>query len=319
MAGRDNPFKPPEDTTYTKETTKVNPGDVLKATVEEVAIPVTQGQITYRGDAALLAGGGSANGTASGVNNGRGGTTTANTIIDQKVAWDIAQSHFFTVQIYSPSNKYYPHPTGLHDKQGKAFAFASGHGVWENYIPIKSMSFNYVSYDNMSIPVNILGDFPLLNKKRVTVINFSCYDMDDDRIELALKYWEDQCFPGSYVEYLDNIKAKLTYTSYDVTGRKNFIREIEVIPSGTVSVSRAYDENAAKILNFSVIAVGVVGASIDNMSGMARTGRNGRGGSAQEIAEIGYGDGSEYKGLLYERNVKAVIPGYDEKYKVQVT
>ena len=313
---RENPFKPPEDSTNTK---KINPGDVLKATVEEV-VPYTEGSISYYGDAAKIATGtGFGNGFGNGVNNGRGGVTNANTVIDQKVAWDIAQSHFFTVQIYSPSNNYYAHPTGLHDKYGKAFAFASGKGTWENYIPLKNMSFNYVSFDNMTIPVNILGDFPLLNRKRVTVITFSCYDMDDDRIEMALKYWEDQCFPGSYVEYLDNIKAKLTYCSYDVTGRKNFSREIEVIPSGSMSVSRSYEENAAKILNFSVVAVGVVGASIDNISGMARTGRNGRGGSVQEIAEIGYGDGSEYKGLLYERNVKAVIPGYDEKYKVQVT
>ena len=171
------------------------------------------------------------------------------------------------------------------------------------------MNFNYTSYDNMSIPLHILGDFPLLYRKKVTSIGFSCYDMDDDRIELALKAWENQCFPGSCVEYLDNIKAKLTYTSYDVKGRKNFTISLEVIPTGVVSVGRSYEENSAKFLNFGVVAVGFPGAN-------ASMGSESQG-KGLRYGELGYGGTGEVD-IVYVRDVSAVIPNYDEYYKVQV-
>ena len=310
MAGRDNPFKPPEDTTYTKETTKVNPGDLLKATVEEVVLPVTQGAITYNGDAARLANG---SGTLT-QGAGKGGYSKGNDIVGQLFSWDIAQSHYFTVQIYSPRNPDYPYPTGLHDKQGKPFSFCSGQGTWKDYIPLKSMNFNYTSYDNMSLPLHILGDFPLLHRKKVTTIQFSCYDMDDDRIELALKAWENQCFPGACVEYLDNIKAQLTYTSYDVKGKKNFSISFEVIPTGTVSVSRGYEENSAKFLTFSVVAVGAPGVNAN----MGAAGGKGNVGRAFTYGELGYGGPGEVD-YVYELSVQGAIPQYSEKYKVQVT
>lgn len=212
--------------------------------------------------------------------------------------WDIAQSHFFTVQIYSKpyeGGKNYAKATGLHDINGNPFNFASGQGTYKDYLPIKSMNFSYTSYDNMSIPLAVLGDFPLLHRKKVSTINFSCYDMDQDVIESALRYWEKQCFPeDKYVEYLDNIKAKLTYRSYDVTGKLTFERILEVIPTSSVSVSRSYEENGAKLLNFSVIAVGYPGAS-------------GRVSSGGIIRERGYGDGNEYADLVYEKQVGAAI------------
>ena len=209
--------------------------------------------------------------------------------------WDIAQSHFFTVQIYSKPTSTYGKATGLHDKNGKPFNFASGQGTYKDYLPIKSMNFTYTSYDNMSIPLAVLGDFPLLHRKKVTTINFTCYDMDQDVIEDALRYWEMQCFPeNKYVEYLDNIKATLTYTSYDVTGKKTFVRTLDVIPTNQVSVSRSYEENGAKLLNFSVIAVGTTGAN-SKVSG---------GGI---IKERGYGDGNEWANLVYEKQIGAAI------------
>ena len=106
--------------------------------------------------------------------------------------WDIAQSHFFTVQIYGVNEQ--GQGTGIHYLNGSPIAFASGEGVYNDYIPIKSMNFNYTSYDNMSIPLGIFGDFPLLHRKKVTSISFSCYDTDQDIIEKALTYWEQQCF-----------------------------------------------------------------------------------------------------------------------------
>ena len=195
--------------------------------------------------------------------------------------WDIAQSHFFTVQI-----------SQLLDKNGKTFSFASGQGTYKDYVPIKSMNLTYTSYDNMSVPFNIFGDLPLLHRKSVSTIAFSCYDIDQDVIEMALRAWENRCFPeGRYVAYLDDIKATFKYRSYDVTGKMNFEKEFLVIPASGVSVSRSYEENAAKMLNFSLAVVGLPGASASSGRGL-------------RIAEYGYGDGYESADILYEKNTE---------------
>lgn len=269
-----------------RKITKAILGD---GTATGVTPPITQGEITYEGGAArLFQLQVSKSDAPKGVSNG---------ISDPIDFWDIAQSHFFTVQIYSPSNPGYPHATGLHDKNGQPFSFCSGEGTYRDYIPIKSMNFSYTSYDNMTLPVNIFGDFPLLHRKKMTTVNFSCYDMDQDVIELALKYWENQCFPENCVEYLDCIKATLKYRSYDVTGKLNFEKCLSVIPTGQVSVSRSYEENAAKLLNFSVVVVGATGVSAKSR----------RAGSGYIIKERGYGDGNEYADLTYEKTIGMAI------------
>ena len=242
--------------------------------------PVTEGNITYSGETALKFDLNLEENTFLLKATDAGG--------DVMDWWDIAQSHFFTVQIYNSKNG-----AGLHDINGEPFMFSSGEGTYKDYIPIKSMTFNYTAYDNMNIPFGIFGDFPLLHKKKVTSINFSCYDIDQDAIEKALRYWEQQCFPqGMYVAYLDDVTATLKYTSYDVKGRENFTRILEVIPASTVSVSRSYEDNAAKLLNFSVVAVGAPGASANN----------GEMATNDVIRRRGYGDINEHANRSYNPN-----------------
>lgn len=249
---------------------------------------MSQGDITYYGDAAELVKPADKYGSSPSYKSSNGNPLDF---------WDISQSHFFTVQIYTPASEKpgYGKATGLHDRNGKPFMFASGEGTYKDYLPIKTMNFSYTSYDNMTIPLAVLGDFPLLHRKKVTTINFSCYDMDQDVIETALRYWEQQCFPGDkYVEYLDNAKATLKYTSYDVTGKWNFVRVLDVIPTGAVTVSRSYEENGAKLLNFSVMAVGYPG-----MSGKVSSG-------GLTIKERGLGDGNDNADLTYEKKVNLI-------------
>lgn len=257
--------------------------DTLRSSTEA---SVTDGELTYYGDSTKAFNLSAEKSYSPPTNTDAGG--------DMMDWWDIAQSHFFTVQIYSSKNN----GVGLHDENGLAFNFASGEGTYKNYIPIKSMNFNYTTYDNMNIPFGIFGDFPLLHKKKVTSISFTCYDIDQDAIEKALRYWEQQCFPkGMYAAYLSDVAAELKYTSYDVKGRVNFTKILEVIPASSVSVSRSYEENAAKLLNFSVVAVGAPGAA-------ATTGESASNGL---IAERGYGDGNYNPNRVYETNITSVL------------
>ena len=257
-------------------------GKAINNAVIGTTPPITQGELTYFGDSSLTLTGGIQKTEEEDRKTSGGG--------DPIEYWDIAQSHFFTVQIYGNGQN---GATGLHDEKGAPFNFASGHGQYKDYIPIKTMNFNYTSYDNLNIPFGIFGDFPLLHRKKVTSISFTCYDIDQDAIEKALKYWEQQCFPqGKYVAYLDDVKATLKYTSYDVKGRHNFTRVLEVIPAQSVSVSRSYEENGAKMLNFSVVAVGAPGYSA-----------NGDG----SLKERGYGDGNESANRRYEMRTSIIV------------
>ena len=162
-------------------------------------------------------------------------------IKDSLFLQDIAQSHHFTVCLKGFSMSKFRVPGG----------------TFSDFLPVKSINLNYTSYENMSIPVSIFGDFPLLNKKRVSTISLTCYDMDDNRLEHELREWENQCFPkGRFVAYMDKIAKEFIYSGYNVKGKETLKVSFRVIPSGNVSVSRDYSVNDAKLVNFSLVCVG---------------------------------------------------------------
>lgn len=270
-----------------------NIAKALMGTATGVTPSITQGEITYTGDSAARLFNLQVSATDA-------PSATSNGISDPIAYWDIAQSHFFTVQIYSSAadtaSRGYNQATGLHDLKGNPFSFCSGEGTYRDYVPIKTMNFNYTNYDNMTLPVNIFGDFPLLHRKKMTTINISCYDMDQDVIERALKYWENQCFPNNCVEYMDCVKADFKYRSYDVTGKMNFEQVLEVIPTGAVSTNRSYEENAPKMLNFSLIVVGASG----------KTAKGPKAGAGPVLKERGLGDGNERADYTYEKKVSLI-------------
>lgn len=153
---------------------------------------------------------------------------------------DIAQSHHFTVEL-----------SGIQ-------SFSTPGGSFSNFLPVKNIQIAHTSYENMNIPVAIFGDFPILSRKRVSTIQITCQDRDDDIIERQLRAWKSSCFPqGKYVAYMSNITKKLTYRSYDVKGKENKAAKVEVsvIPTGNLSVTRDYSDNGAKLINFSVVCV----------------------------------------------------------------
>ena len=169
-------------------------------------------------------------------------TQVQSTPTDPK-AWaiDIAQSHHFTVLLEGMLN------------------FNTPEKSFNKFLPVKTMQLTYTSYENMNIPLAIFGDFPLLNKKRVSTIQLTCYDKDNDELERQLRAWESACFPkGRYVAYLSNIVKALTYRSYNVKGQENkgSYKRMYVIPSGNLVVSRDYSANDAKMITFSLVCVG---------------------------------------------------------------
>lgn len=153
---------------------------------------------------------------------------------------DIAQSHHYTVQLQGFKAYHTPE---------KSFS---------EFLPVKSIQLNQTSYENMTIPLSIFGDFPLLNRKRVSTISITCFDEDTNIIEKQLRAWEKSCFPSNkYVAYMSDIARKFTYIGYNVKGQRTLGPiNMYVIPSGNISVSRDYSANDAKLLTFTLVCVG---------------------------------------------------------------
>lgn len=183
---------------------------------------------------------------------------------------DIAQSHHFTVTLEELNLK--------SDVSRKVPIFKAPGNKLGDFLPVKSIQLNYTSYENMSIPLAIFGDFPLLSRKRASTISLTCYDEDTHQLEYALSIWEAQCFPQNrYVAYMDDIARKLVYRGFQVDGTKTLEVTRIVIPNGNVSVTREYGSNGEKLLTFGLICIGngtdcQVGGTAGRVPGVTKAG-----------------------------------------------
>lgn len=178
-------------------------------------------------------------------------TTTTSTPAKSDNEWviDIAQSHHFTIEIKdAPNHK---------SLSGNLLSYRAPDNTYSNFLPVKNMSLSYSGFENMSIPLSIFGDFQLMQRKRLEMISLSCYDEDTHTLEHNLQLWNEECFPqGKYVAYMDEVVKELIYRGYTVDGRESLNVRRFVILSGPIQVSRDYEENGAKIINFSLACVG---------------------------------------------------------------
>ncbi len=207
-----------------------------------VNMDVAIGNGPYNGNLPGISGSGSGNGIGygSGTDSGSGGSKASTAPAQSGISHlDIAQSHHFVIEL------------------GGFTHYRTPAGSFTKFLPVKSISLNHTSYENMSIPLSVLGDLPLLNRKRLTSLSLTCFDMDNNKLEGELMTWENQCFPkNKFVAYLDDVARELIYRGYNVKGKQTLERRMYVIPSGGVSVSRDYSANDAKLISFNLIAVG---------------------------------------------------------------
>ena len=153
---------------------------------------------------------------------------------------DIAQSHFFKVQI-----------TGLENKNMR-------HKVYDDFLPVSNVSFLQRGIVNMSLPLGIFADLPIAHKKKVTVINITMYDTDDDFYQRKLQEWYDNTTvdEDGYVGYIDDIVRELTLVSYNTKGKENFRERYSVLLADDMKIDRSTEANGFKMISFSVAIVG---------------------------------------------------------------
>ena len=168
---------------------------------------------------------------------------------------DIAQSRYFTVTLNNPDgSSIFPHlkiPKSIRESNNNVTGFDDNY-----FLPVKSINVQDTSFDSLSIPVATFSDVPLMNKKRTCVIQLTCYDIDNDVIERALRRWKNSCFVGNRVVYLSDIYKDFTYKSYNVSGKLNYSVLYYVVLTGAISVSRDYEGNGEKLVTFSLATVG---------------------------------------------------------------
>lgn len=183
------------------------------------------------------------NDQAKALMGGEGGNSQEAPVISGSyITHDISQSHHFRINIDKI-------PVEFNSK------------VFGNFLPVKSISFDEITFENLTIPVGIFGDFPIMQKRRLGRFSLSLYDPAGDEIEKSLQIWENLCFPqGKYVNYLSEIVGKMKYASYSVDGTLNSELSFYVLPTDSHRISRGYEENALKLIQFSLVVVGVVGA-----------------------------------------------------------
>ena len=202
----------------------------------EISYKTKNGNLVGHLEEAAFIGTGVGNGTGNGVGTGISNT---NHVEDGISKLDIAQSHHFTVSLEGFTQYLTPQKT------------------FSKFLPVKSINLVHTSYESMSIPLAIFGDFPLLNRKRLASIALTCFDLDNNKLEKELMVWEAQCFPkNKFVAYMSDIAREFIYRGYNVKGQQTIERRMFVIPSGGVSVGRDYSANDAKLISFNLIAVG---------------------------------------------------------------
>lgn len=214
---------------------------------------------------------GTGSGSGSGIYTGSGISSAPS--VDGISELDIAQSHHFTIELAGFTHYRTPK---------KSFT---------KFLPVKSINLIHTSYESMTIPLAIFGDFPLLNRKRLTAISLTCFDMDNNKLEKELMAWESQCFPKEkFVAYMEDIARELIYRGYNVKGQQTIERRVYVIPSGGVSVPRDYSANDAKLISFNVIAVG---------NGVSSASGSGGGINGGDIPIVDHGGGALTEGGSY--------------------
>lgn len=136
-----------------------------------------------------------------------------------------------------------------------SYKVSSGYG---RFLPIKSVSVTESGISTLTLPLGIFADFPIAHRKKISRINITIVDTDDDWYEQQLRKWYQQTIPdeGGYVGYMSDIIRGLTFTSYNTKGNKNFDRKLWVMLVDDMQYNRDYETNGFKEISFSVAVVG---------------------------------------------------------------
>lgn len=198
---------------------------------------------------------------------------------------DISQSAYFTMLIdgfeYGRFHSSYMSTTtsandGRRDnyfnRSNNAFDFGkpSNSTGFENFtqngsiywMPLKSLQYTQGSIETMSVAVGAFADLQLPFRKHSPTFTVEMYDARNDFFEMKLREWHNMSvLTEGYVPVLESICRKVQIRSWATNGECNSLTECQCILADDINVTRSYDGNDLKLIQFKLIVVGWGGSA----------------------------------------------------------
>lgn len=130
------------------------------------------------------------------------------------------------------------------------------------WMPLKSLQYTQGSIETMSVAVGAFADLQLPFRKHSPTFTVEMYDARNDFFEMKLREWHNMSvLTEGYVPVLESICRKVTIRSWATNGECNSVTECQCILADDINVTRSYDGNDLKLIQFKLIVVGWGGAS----------------------------------------------------------
>lgn len=166
---------------------------------------------------------------------------------------DMQQSAYFTMLIEGfEYNRYHANIKSATSSMGN---FDRNEMIY--WLPLKSMQYSEGGMENLNIPCGVFADLPLPFRKHCPTLTCECYDHRSDFFEMKLREWHTQSVvTQGFVPVLDSIVRNVEIRSYATNGEINSHQVCQCILVDDISVSRSYEDNGLKSIQFKLIVVG---------------------------------------------------------------
>ena len=148
--------------------------------------------------------------------------------------------------------------TGFEDQytlpDGSVVKARNGSIYW---MPLKSLSYNQGSIETANISVGAFADLHLPFRKHSPTLSVEMYDARNDFFEMKLREWHNMSvLTEGFVPVLESICKKVQIRSWATNGECNSLTECQCILADDINVTRSYDGNDLKLIQFKLIVVG---------------------------------------------------------------
>ena len=125
------------------------------------------------------------------------------------------------------------------------------------WMPLKSLSYNQGSIETANISVGAFADLHLPFRKHSPTLSVEMYDARNDFFEMKLREWHNMSvLTEGFVPVLESICKKVQIRSWATNGECNSLTECQCILADDINVTRSYDGNDLKLIQFKLIVVG---------------------------------------------------------------
>ncbi len=125
------------------------------------------------------------------------------------------------------------------------------------WMPLKSLNYTQGSIETASISVGAFADLHLPFRKHSPTFSVEMYDARNDFFEMKLREWHNMSvLTEGFVPVLESICKKVQIRSWATNGECNSLTECQCILADDINVTRSYDGNDLKLIQFKLIVVG---------------------------------------------------------------